>query len=56
MEKIYSVLQDGFEMCDQCSIEDARKVLEIYRHTDAYYQLAIYRHNQDGTLSYIEGV
>lgn len=55
MEKIYTVEQDGFEMCEKTTLDEARKILSIYRGSGAYYVLAIYRHNEDGSVSYFEG-
>ena len=54
MEKIFAVYRDGFQLCDFGTLDDARACLSHYKRGSGYYQLCIYRKNDDGKLVWVE--
>jgi hypothetical protein len=54
MEKIFAVYRDGFRLCEFGTLNDARVCLSHYSRGSGYYQLSIYRRNDDGKLVWVE--
>jgi hypothetical protein len=54
MNEVYTVCRDGFRVCEYSTLEKAREVYARYPKSNGYYVLAIYRKNDDGSLSFVE--
>lgn len=53
-EEVYAVYRDGFQQTNLVTLEKARLSLKHLKPYKNYYQLAIYRLNDDGTLTFVE--
>lgn len=53
-EEVYAVYRDGFRQTNFVTLEKARLSLQHQKPYKNYYQLAIYRLNDDGTLTFVE--